>query len=74
MFTDSETGMYVIEYLVYINDQPPGLPIDHISTLENSFNFWEKYEFNTNRWKKSCCKILYNPIKSMKQIFGLHGL
>jgi len=39
---DPETDRYVIEYKVYINDQPPGLPIDHISTLENSFNFWEK--------------------------------
>jgi len=40
---DPETDRYVIEYKVYINDQPPGLPIDHVSTLENSFNFWEKY-------------------------------
>ena len=57
VFTDSETGMYVIEYLVYINDQPPGLPIDHISTLENSFNFWEKYEFNTTDGKKAVAKF-----------------
>jgi len=42
VWIDPETDRYVIEYKVYINDQPPGLPIDHISTLENSFNFWEK--------------------------------
>ena len=42
VWLDPETDRYVIEYKVYINDQPPGLPIDHVSTLENSFNFWEK--------------------------------
>ena len=29
---DSETGRYVIEYMGYINEQPFGLPIDHVST------------------------------------------
>jgi len=42
VWLDPETDRYVIEYKVYINDQPLGLPIDHISTLENSFNFWEE--------------------------------
>ena len=43
VWVDPETDRYVIEYKVYINDQPDGLPIDHVSTLENSFSFWEKY-------------------------------
>jgi tetratricopeptide (TPR) repeat protein len=43
VWVDPETDRYVIEYQVYINDQPDGLPIDHVSTLENSFSFWEKY-------------------------------
>ena len=43
VWLDPETDRYVIEYKVYINDQPDGLPIDHVSTLENSFSFWEKY-------------------------------
>ena len=50
---DQETDRYVIEYKVYINDQPPGLPIDHVSTLENSFSYWEKYEFDTTDGKKA---------------------
>ncbi len=50
---DPETDGYVIEYKVYINEQPAGLPIDHVSTLENSFSFWEKYEFNTSDGKKA---------------------
>jgi len=39
---------YVIKYKIYINDQPEGLPLDHTSTLKNSFDFWEKIELNTN--------------------------
>jgi len=50
---DPETDRYVIEYKVYINEQPAGLPIDHVSTLENSFSFWEEYEFNTSDGKKA---------------------
>jgi hypothetical protein len=53
VWLDPETDRYVIEYKVHINDQPPGLPIDHASTLENSFSFWEKYEFNTTDGKKA---------------------
>ncbi len=50
---DPETDRYVIEYKVYINDQPDGLPIDHVSTLENSFSFWEKYtNLSANDGKK----------------------
>ena len=50
---DSETGKYVIEYLVHINEQPIGLPIDHVSTLENSFSFWETMEYDTSDGKKA---------------------
>ncbi|MCG3780481.1 MAG: matrixin family metalloprotease [Candidatus Nitrosopumilus limneticus] len=39
---------YIIKYKIYINDQPPGLPLDHVSTLKNSFEFWEKMELTTN--------------------------
>ncbi|MHA7647047.1 M57 family metalloprotease [Nitrosopumilus sp. S4] len=42
---------YIIYYKVYINEQPPGLPLDHVSTLENSFAFWEEQELNTNNQK-----------------------
>ncbi len=38
----------IIYYKVFINDQPPGLPLDHVSTLKNSFSFWEKQEFDTD--------------------------
>jgi tetratricopeptide (TPR) repeat protein len=41
----------IILYKVYINEQPTGLPLDHVSTLENSFAFWEEQELNTNNQK-----------------------
>ena len=43
--------VYVIKYKVYINDQPLGLPLDHVSTLKNSFEFWESKELKTNNQK-----------------------
>ena len=53
VWLDPETDRYVIEYKVYINEQPDGLPIDHVSTLENSFSFWEKYtNLSANDGKK----------------------
>ena len=61
---DPETDRYVIEYKIYINDQPPGLPIDHISSLENSYNFWEKYEFDTSDGKKATVKFVTTNFKS----------
>ena len=44
-------GTYVVNYKVYINEQPSGLPLDHVSTLKNSFEFWESQELNTNDQK-----------------------
>ena len=41
-------GIYFIKYKIYINEQPQGLPLDHSSTLKNSFEFWEKIELKTN--------------------------
>ena len=44
-------GTYIIHYKVYINEQPSGLPLDHVSTLEDSFAFWEEQELSTNNGK-----------------------
>ena len=57
VWLDPETDEYVIEYKIYINDQPPGLPIDHVSTIKDSFSFWEKYAFNTSDDKKAVVKF-----------------
>jgi len=29
------------EYKIFVNEQPSGLPLDHVSTLEDSILFWE---------------------------------
>ncbi|MBS1267732.1 MAG: hypothetical protein MAG458_00444 [Nitrosopumilus sp.] len=42
---------YIIYYKVFINDQPTGLPLDHVGTLKNSFSFWEQQELSTNNQK-----------------------
>ena len=41
----------IVYYKVFINDQPTGLPLDHVGTLENSFSFWEEQEFDTDNQK-----------------------
>ena len=43
-----DDGAYIINYKVFINDQPTGLPLNHVSTLENSFSFWEEQELTTD--------------------------
>jgi tetratricopeptide (TPR) repeat protein len=43
-----EDGVYIVHYKVFINDQPTGLPLDHVSTLENSFSFWQEQELSTD--------------------------
>jgi len=53
---------YILKYKIYINDQPQGLPLDHISTLKNSFEFWEKVELRTNNQN---AKIIFE-ITSLK--------
>ncbi|MEC9436239.1 MAG: M57 family metalloprotease [Thermoproteota archaeon] len=44
--------VYHLEYKIFVNDQPPALPLDHVSTLTNSFKMWEDMEFNANDGKK----------------------
>tara|TARA_B110000014_G_C20116620_1_gene589949 strand:+ start:1331 stop:2836 length:1506 start_codon:yes stop_codon:yes gene_type:complete len=43
---------YHLEYKIYVNEQPLGLPLDHVSTLVNSFKMWEEMEFEANDGKK----------------------
>jgi tetratricopeptide (TPR) repeat protein len=43
--------VYLIKYKVYINDQPVGLPLDHVGTLKKSFEFWESKELEANNQK-----------------------
>jgi tetratricopeptide (TPR) repeat protein len=48
-FPDRETsvidGIYHVKYKVYVSHQPASLPLDHVTTLENSFKYWEGRTF-----------------------------
>ena len=44
--------VYNLEYKIYVNEQPTGLPLNHVSTLVNSFKIWEEMEFYASDEKK----------------------
>jgi len=41
----------IIYYKVFINEQPIGLPLDHVSTFKNSMAFWEEAKLDTDNQK-----------------------
>ena len=69
VWIDPETDNYVIEYLVFINEQPAGLPIDHVTTLENSFIYWEEKEFDTNDGKKAVARFYVTDLKNEANVW-----
>jgi len=57
--------VYVVEYKIFVNDQPHGLPLDHTGTLQNSFKFWEDSEFtHNNDGKKVIIKFVVTNSKA----------
>lgn len=42
-------GTYVFNYKIYINAQPSGLPLDHVSTLGDSIEYWEEQIFSSEK-------------------------
>ena len=48
-----ESNIYTIFYKVFVNEQPSGLPLDHVSTLQDSFAFWEGQDLSVNGQKAS---------------------
>ncbi|NWK06181.1 matrixin family metalloprotease [Marine Group I thaumarchaeote] len=69
VWIDPETGNYIIEYLIYINEQPVGLPIDHVSTLQNSFSVWETIEYDTSDGKKASVKFYTTSVKGEANVW-----
>jgi len=56
---------YVIEYKIFINEQPPRLPLDHMGALQNSFRFWEEQELTSgNDGKKVIVKFVTTDLRS----------
>lgn len=52
-------GVYVVEYKLFVNDQPPGLPLNHVSTLDHSIAYWESRNFTTTHGNPAKVKITY---------------
>lgn len=44
----SENGTIIVDYKIFVNAQPTGLPLDHVSTLNESLEFWENQELSSN--------------------------
>mgnify|MGYP000843575531 CR=1 FL=1 len=50
--------------IIFVNDQPHGLPLDHVSTLQNSFKFWENAGLeSSNDGKKIIIKFVITSSK-----------
>jgi hypothetical protein len=59
---------YVLNYKIFVNKQPSGLPLDHVSTLSQSTKFWESQVFNSTRGK-AIVKLTYTESKSDANIW-----
>ena len=57
--------VYHVEYKIYINKQPHGLPLDHVGTLVSSFKYWEDHELKSNDGKP--VKIHFITTKSQAE-------
>jgi len=61
----TDDDVYIIKYKIFVNEQPPGLPLDHVNTLQNSFRFWEDYELTSAKdGKKAIIKFSVTNLKS----------
>ena len=61
-------GTYVIHYKIFVNEQPSGLPLDHVSTLNNSLNFWQQQEFSVNN-QPAVVEFTYTNKKSEANVW-----
>ena len=43
-------GTYLIKYKAFVNEQPLSLPLDHVYTLKNAFQFWEEQELKVKKF------------------------
>ena len=60
----TDDDVYIIEYKIFVNDQPPNLPLDHVGTLQNSFKFWEEEDRVSINNKKAIVKFELTNLKA----------
>ncbi|MBM3904669.1 MAG: matrixin family metalloprotease [Thaumarchaeota archaeon] len=63
-----ENNTYVLNYKIFVNKQPTGLPLDHVSTLNQSTKFWESQAFNSTQGK-AVVRFSYTETKSDANIW-----
>jgi len=56
-------GVYVIQYKIFVNSQPPGLPLDHVSTMDDAIPYWEDQRFTTSKGDPAKIKFIYTKDK-----------
>lgn len=56
---ESKDGTYTIQYKIFVNAQPSGLPLDHVSTLDQSLSYWESRNFTTSQGAPAKVKFSY---------------
>jgi len=61
-------GTYVIHYQVFVNEQPSGLPLDHVTTLNDSLEFWEAQDLSANN-QNAIAQFSYTTKKSEANIW-----
>ncbi len=65
---EEKNGTIIINYKIFVNEQPAGLPLDHVSTLNNSLEFWERQDLSANN-KTAKVKFTYTKSKSEANIW-----
>ncbi|MFB5610464.1 MAG: tetratricopeptide repeat protein [Nitrosopumilaceae archaeon] len=61
-------GTYVIHYKIFVNEQPSGLPLDHVSTLNDSLQFWQQQEFTVSN-QTAVVEFSYTNLKSEANVW-----
>jgi len=62
-------GTYVIHYKIYVNEQPSGLPLDHVSTINNSIEFWGQAEYTVKDGPNAQIEFSYTNLKSEANVW-----
>jgi predicted Zn-dependent protease len=57
-----------VNYKIFVNQQPSGLPLDHVGTLNESLGYWQDQTFSANKGK-AVVKFSYTNSKSDANIW-----
>jgi len=61
---DTDGDTYIVHYKIFVNEQPPRLPLNHTNALDNSFKFWEEEERLMINGKKAIIKFELTNLRS----------